>query len=66
MSVNLTNTWGCTPLHTSAKFGHLDATKTLVERGVAMNYTDKYGATPRMVAAKYEKFEILLYLTNKR
>jgi len=36
MSVNLTDTDCYTPLHASAQFGHLEATKVLVERGVAL------------------------------
>jgi ankyrin repeat protein len=41
MSVNLTDTGEFTPLHVCAEFGHLEAIKTLVEGGVAINYTDR-------------------------
>ena len=65
MSVNLTNRDECTPLHVSAQFGHLDATKVLVEGGAAVNYTNRYGYTPLTVAANNDNFEILCYLTDK-
>jgi ankyrin repeat protein len=41
MSVNVTNTEDSTPLHIAAQFGNLEATKTLVERGAAINITNK-------------------------
>ena len=59
MSVNLTNTNDSTPLHLSAQFGHIDATKTLVESGADINKTDCDGNTPLMVAANNGKFNIL-------
>jgi len=37
MSFDLTNTYGHTPLHVSAKCGNLEAAKTLVEGGAAFN-----------------------------
>ena len=40
MSVNLTDTDGSTPVHTSTQLGHLEATKILVEIGAALNYTN--------------------------
>ena len=65
MSVNLTNRDECTPLHFCAEFGHLDATKTLVERGASLHYTNRYGYTPLMVATNNGNFEILCYLTDR-
>jgi ankyrin repeat protein len=41
MSVNLTNTDDSTLLHVCAKFGHLDATKSLVERSADLNKVNK-------------------------
>jgi hypothetical protein len=41
MSVNLTNTHGCTPLYISAQFGHLKATNFFVDLGAALNYTNR-------------------------
>jgi len=40
MSFNLTDTRRFTPLQISAQFGHLEATKALVERGAAINNTN--------------------------
>jgi ankyrin repeat protein len=62
MSVSLTNTDEFTPMPISAQFGHLEATKSLVERGAALNCTNKYGNTPLMVAAYNDKLEICRYL----
>jgi len=60
----LTNRNECTLLYISAQFVHLDATKTLAERGAALNYTNRNGYTPLMVAANNDNFEILCYLTD--
>jgi len=49
----------------SADSGHLDATKALVERGAAINYTNVHGATPLMRAAYSGKLEIFRFLTEK-
>ena len=65
MSVNLTDKNGYTPLHVSAQFGHLEATKLLVKRGAAINNTNKYGNTPLIEAASSGKLEIFRYLTKK-
>jgi len=51
MSVNLTDKNDYTPLHISAQFGHLEASKALLERGAAINYINIYGNTPLMEAA---------------
>jgi len=64
MSVNLTGIHEFTPLHVSSHFGHLEATKALVERGAAINKTSIYGATPLMDAAHSGKLEIFRYLTK--
>jgi len=64
VSVNLTETDEFKPLHTSVEFGHLEATKYLVERGAAINYTDGDGNTPLMVAAYCGQLEIIRYLTK--
>jgi len=50
-SVNLTNTDEFTPLHISAQFGHLEATKFLFGSGAAINITNKDGNTPLMLGA---------------
>jgi len=60
----LTNTEYSTSIHFSAQFGHLEATKTLVERGTAVNNTIEYGVTALMVVAKLRKLEISRYLTE--
>ena len=51
MSVNLTDTDDSTPLHISAKFGHLEAKQILVEQNAAINNTNKYGVTPLILGA---------------
>jgi ankyrin repeat protein len=59
MSVDLTNVNDSTPLHTSASKGYLEATKTLVERGAAINNTNKSGATPLMLANSKAKLKVV-------
>jgi len=66
MSVNLTNTNNSTQLHVSAQSGNPKATKTLVERGGAINSTNKYEVTPLMVDAEHGKLEVQFFLTNRR
>jgi len=61
----LTNTNDSTPLHSSAAFGHLKATKFLVERGAAINNTNKYGNPPLMLADCCGELEIFHYLADK-
>ena len=65
LSVNLTDTNDFTPLHFSAEFGHLDATKALVERGAAINNTNKYGETLLMRAVFSGKLESLITSQKK-
>jgi ankyrin repeat protein len=65
MSVNVTNSNDVTPLHVSAKFGNLEATKDLVARGAAINYPNIDGNTPLMVAVCKGKLEIFRYLTER-
>jgi ankyrin repeat protein len=43
----------------------LDAAKALVERGAAINNTNKYGNTPLMSAAYGGKLEMFRYLTER-
>ena len=64
MSVNLTNTGDSTPLHVCAKFGHLDATKSLVERGADLNKVNKYGDTPLNLGNLNGQLEVCRYLTE--
>jgi ankyrin repeat protein len=49
-----------------SKNGNLEATKALVERGAALNKTDKNGDTPLLLAATHGKLEIFRYLTEKQ
>jgi len=53
-----------TPLHISAHYGPLEATKALVERGAAINNTDENGDSALMVAVVFGKSEIFRYLTE--
>ncbi|VDP51471.1 unnamed protein product [Schistosoma mattheei] len=41
---------GCTPLHKSALYGHISATKYLLECGVSVHIADKSGYTPLLCA----------------
>jgi ankyrin repeat protein len=45
ISVTLTNTIESTPIHISAELGHLETTKSLVDRGAAVNYPDRDGVS---------------------
>lgn len=56
MSVNLTNTDGSTPLHVSAQFGYLEAIKALIEKGAAINNTNRDVNTQLMLDAYNGKF----------
>jgi ankyrin repeat protein len=61
MSIDLTGENDCTPLHYSALFGKLEATKILVERGADLNSTDEYGDTPMDLAFSNNKLEVFLF-----
>jgi ankyrin repeat protein len=54
-SVNVTNTYGHTPLHVTAKCGNLEATKSLFERGAPFDNVDKDIDTPLHLAARHGK-----------
>jgi len=62
MSVDLTNANGSTPLHLSVLHGNLEATKTLVDRGAAINNVNKFGDTALRVASSNGNFEVFFYL----
>ena len=64
MSVNLCNTNDFTPLHVSAEFGHLEATKALVERGANRYITNKYGDTPLSLATRKNRSNICCFLID--
>ena len=64
MSVNLTDTYDSTLLQVSVEFGHLEATKILVERGAVINYTNNHCNRPLMLAAYCGKLETFRYLTE--
>jgi ankyrin repeat protein len=57
MSFNLNKSDEFTPLRICAEFGHLETTKDLVERGVAINYTDRDGNTSLIMATLKGKLE---------
>jgi ankyrin repeat protein len=63
-SVNLTNTNDPTPLQFSAQFGHLEATKTLVDRGASFNKINKYGDTPHYLATRKDQLDVCRFLTE--
>ncbi|CAH8587736.1 unnamed protein product [Schistosoma haematobium] len=48
--LQLFDTEGCTPLHKSALYGHISATKYLLECGVSVHIADKSGYTPLLCA----------------
>ena len=62
----MNNTIESTPLHFCAQFGHLEATKTLVEGGAAINNTNKCSITKLMLAEFTGKSQILRYRTYRR
>jgi len=64
MFVELTNTTDSTPLHFSAYYGSLEATKALVKRGTPLNNANKDDATPLLLGARYGKIEVFRYLTE--
>jgi ankyrin repeat protein len=53
--------YGSTPLHVSAEFGYLGATKTSVEKGAAVYSTNEYVHTQLMTDAYTGKSEIFHY-----
>jgi len=64
MSVELTNAERSTPLHLSAESGHLEATKTFVEKGAPLNKANNHGSTPLTLAARYGQIDVCHYLTE--
>ena len=52
------NTEKCTPLHTAAKFGHVDICRILLENADDKNPPDINGVTPLHVAAKEGHLEV--------
>jgi len=58
MSVNLSNIYGHTPLHFFAELGDLEATNFFVERGDAINSTNKYVNSPLSLAECFGELEI--------
>ncbi|XP_018652037.1 putative l-asparaginase I [Schistosoma mansoni] len=49
-TTSLDDSEGCTPLHKSAFYGHISATKYLLECGVSVHIADKNGYTPLLCA----------------
>ena len=64
MSVDLTNTYGHTPLHVSAKCSNLEAMKTFVERGADFNNANENGGTAQLQTAIKNTTEAFRYLTQ--
>jgi len=64
MSVDLTNTYRHITLIVSAKFGNMEATKSLVERGTPFDNIDKEGDTQIHLGARYGKFDIFCSFLN--
>ena len=65
MSVNVTNTDDNTPLHVATEFGHLEATKALVDRGASLNKVNIYGDTPLSLRTLKGQLEFCRFLTEK-
>jgi ankyrin repeat protein len=55
MTVNLTNSDENTPLHVSAAWGNLEASKDFVESGALLKITNNYGHTALMPAPFHGK-----------
>ena len=51
-----------TPAHSAAEGGHLPVLKLPIEYGTPIGLKDKYGDTPRIIAARYGHTECVEYL----
>jgi ankyrin repeat protein len=60
-SVQITNIYGCTPLHVSANCGHKELSRTLLGFGVSalVNVKDKHGRTPLILSATNGHIDIV-------
>jgi ankyrin repeat protein len=58
MSIDLRNGYDWTPLHYSAKYGNLEATKALAKTGSALNKINKRGNTPLLLTATFGKLDV--------
>jgi ankyrin repeat protein len=64
MCVDLSKADDFTPLHVSALYGNLEATKTFVESGAVLDKANEDCFAPMILAAFTCKLEILCYLTE--
>jgi ankyrin repeat protein len=60
-----TNTTDMTCMHTASKFGRLETFHWLMEKGLDMDATDQYGATPLDVAKSFGHGEMAAFLMGK-
>ena len=63
-SVNITNKYGRTPLHTAAENGYPSICAYLIEHGADVNQKDIYGMTPIDRASKAEQDEVVSVLSQ--
>jgi ankyrin repeat protein len=63
--VNLTSTYGDTPLVEAAKQGRKEVVQLLLDRGADVNLTPKYGDTPLVGAAKQGRKEVVQLLLDR-
>lgn len=63
--VSVVDASGNNLLHAAAYIGWERAVKFLIRRGVSVNHTNIYGATPLAYAIEFENFEIRDYLLKK-
>ena len=56
---------GQTPLFYAAREGHLEMCKMLVEKGANISHSDSDNKTAVQYARKFNKTEVLEYLTNQ-
>ena len=50
--------WGWTPLHVASKFGHLEVSRVLIDRGADVGAVNGRGQTPYQLSLAYGYREV--------